>query len=275
MNTPATLSRYELLNELGKGAYGTVFKAKDQQDGSLVALKCIIPKDAKEPLSHTVLREVFNIQGLHHANIITLKEFLIEPTACYLVFPYFERDLAGFLQDQGPLSECATRHYLHQLLSGLSYMHANCVVHRDLKPQNLLLAGGCLKIADFGLSKKLSYPEDPLTPTVQTLWYRAPELLVGKAYTEKIDLWSVGCIFAEMVGGETVPRDSKELAQVREGSGFKFKTMFPALSDEGVDLMSKLLQINPSRRITAYQALNHTYFRPFNYISLPKDSILH
>ena len=189
MDTQSSLSRYEISEIIGQGSYGIVYKAKDLLDYSHVALKKITMKDSKEGISPTVLREVGILRRMEHPNIVPVKDFFIENDNYYISFEYLSEDLHKFLERiQTPLSERIIKYYIHQLLLGLSYCHNNCIVHRDLKPHNLLISQEKLKIGDFGLSRFSLSPDFPITPTVQTLWYRAPELLLGTNYSEKIDI---------------------------------------------------------------------------------------
>lgn len=295
MDTQSSLSRYEVLAEIGKGSYGVVYRAKDLCDDTIVAIKKIVNKDPKEGVPASIIREIGILKQMHHSNIVLIKDFFIESNNYYLVFEYLHQDLHHYLESLHlPLSEQVIKYYIHQLLLGLTYCHSNCILHRDLKPQNLLMSGEQLKIADFGLSRFITFTEAPVTPVVQTLWYRAPELLLGTCYSEKIDVWSVGCIFGEMINGIPIFPGANQVDQLwsifkvlgtpdqktwPEFVGFKgfnsfpvwqsvnFKDLFPVLSENGIDFIKKVLEVNPAKRITAHQALNHVYFREYNYVN--------
>lgn len=290
-----SLSRYEFCGVIGKGTYGTVYKAKDLTNDTTVALKKITLKDYKDGISPSILREVSILKRMDHPNVVSVKDFFIDEDSYYIAFEYLNQDLRGYLDRLNtPLPETVMKHYIYQLLRGLSYCHKSCVLHRDLKPHNLLIFGDVLKIGDFGLSKFTSYPDIPITPTVQTLWYRAPEILLGAEYTEKIDVWSVGCIYGEMITGLPVFSGSNQIDQlwkifkvlgtpdsefwegISELKGYNifpqwrpvnFKEIFPVLSEDGIDFLSKVLVTNPARRMTSHEALNHPYFREFQYVS--------
>ena len=294
MDSQTGLSRYEISDIIGKGTYGIVYRAKDLTDNSLIALKKITLKESKDGISPAILREVGILKSMSHPNIVPVNDFFIENDDYYISFEYLSQDLRGFLDSlMFPLSEIAIKYYIHQLLSGLSYCHRNCIIHRDLKPHNLLVSHERLKIGDFGLSKFVGYPDVPLTPTVQTLWYRAPELLLGTNYSDKIDMWSVGCIFGELITGQPIFPGSNQIDQlwtifnvlgtpdnstwpgIGQFKGFcitpkwqpvSFKELFPILSEDGIDFISKVLVVDPNKRMTSHQALNHPYFREFNYV---------
>ena len=294
MDIQTSLSRYEVYEKLGKGTYGTVYRSKDLLSNSLVALKEIQFKDSKDGLSPSILREVSILKQMSHPNIVSVKDFFIEDDAYYLTFEYLNQDLHTFLEGLNqPLSEAVIKYYMHQLLLGLTYCHSNCIIHRDLKSHNLLMSNDRLKIADFGLSKFIGYPDSPVTPTVQTLWYRAPELLVGGRYNDKIDVWSVGCIFGELINGLPIFQGANQIDQlwkifrvlgtptqqtwpgIGTLKGYSsapiwqaviFKELFPILSEDGIDFIRKVLVLDPAKRLNSYQALHHEYFREYNYV---------
>mmetsp|Transcript_12080 Transcript_12080/g.21851 ORF Transcript_12080/g.21851 Transcript_12080/m.21851 type:complete len:233 (-) Transcript_12080:1514-2212(-) len=212
----------------------------------------------------------------------------------YLVFEYLDQDLKRYMDSlaaSGGLSLPQIKSYLYQLLSGIAYSHSHRVLHRDLKPQNLLVDGhGVLKLADFGLARAFGIPVRHYTHDVVTLWYRAPEILLGaKKYSTPVDVWSIGCIFAEMVIRQPLfPGDSEidQLYRIFRALGTPtqetwagvcelpdYKTTFPnwptnpvghtvrGLNESGLDLLSQMLVYEPSRRISAKAALQHEFFR--------------
>jgi mitogen-activated protein kinase 1/3 len=162
-------------------------------------------------LAKRTLREIRLLRHLQHPNIIALKRVLMPRHAAtfndmYLVFEMMETDLASIIRSQQPLTDSHVRHFIMQLLQACAYMHSNSVVHRDIKPRNVLVNGDCtLRLADFGLSRTHSKLQDTrtvaMTEYVTTRWYRAPEILVGWGiYGSAIDLWAVGCVLAELIG---------------------------------------------------------------------------
>lgn len=293
MEIETPLSRYQIQHEIGKGSYGIVYKARDLETSTTIALKKLQIRDSQGGFSNSILREVSLLRQLSHPNIVSIKDFFTHEESDYITFEYLSIDLRNFMNSISTrLPESAIKFYTHQILKGLSYCHNNLIVHRDLKPQNLLLNNEELKIADFGLAKNEGESLDPCTPLVQTLWYRAPEIIMGAKETEKIDLWSVGCIFAEMITGRPLCTGSNSVDQLWKifevfgtpdesdwpGIGQyieyqrapkypkrNFSEIFPGLSNDGINFISKLLSINPDQRLSAREAKNHVYLREFNY----------
>ncbi|NWQ84803.1 CDK4 kinase, partial [Columbina picui] len=200
--------QYEPVAELGGGAYGTVFKARDRRSGRFVALKSVRVRGTRDGLPPSALREVALLRRLQlcqHPNVVRLMDVCAtartgRETKVTLVFEHVEQDLKTFLENApaAGLPPDSIRELLRQFLRGVDFLHSHCIVHRDLKPQNVLVtAGGQLKLADFGLARVYS-GHMALTPGVVTLWYRAPEVLLQSTYATPVDMWSVGCIFAEM-----------------------------------------------------------------------------
>ena len=200
--TSAETERYQKLEKLGEGTYGVVYKAKDRNTGEVVALKKIRLEKEDDGVPSTAIREISLLKGLKHPNIVELKEVLYSEDKLFLVFEYLDYDLKKYMKAQSgvPLPLDQVKEFTYQILNGISYCHAHRVMHRDLKPQNLLIDNkGTVKLADFGLARAFGLPVKTYTHEVVTLWYRAPEILLGqKQYSTPVDLWSVGCIMTEM-----------------------------------------------------------------------------
>ncbi|CAH8559929.1 unnamed protein product [Heterobilharzia americana] len=194
------LESYAKLDLLGQGTYATVYKGKSLLTETLVALKEIrLEHDEGAPC--TAIREVSLLRNLRHANIVTLHDIIHTEKSLTLVFEYVERDLKQYLHDcHGIMHPDNVQLFLYQLLRGLAYCHDRRILHRDLKPQNLLInSRGDLKLADFGLARAKSIPIKTYSNEVVTLWYRPPDILLGSTeYSTHIDIWGVGCIFYEM-----------------------------------------------------------------------------
>jgi len=189
---------------LGEGAYGVVYQGIDNRSQETIALKKIKLDTQSEGVPSTTIREISVLREIDHPNVVQLKDVVMCPNKMYLIFEYLEMDLKKKIDSLGPgniFSAADVKSYMYQLLSGIAACHKCRIIHRDLKPQNILLGkNNELKIADFGLARAFGIPIRPYTKEVVTLWYRAPELLLGAAeYSTPVDIWSAGCIFAEMV----------------------------------------------------------------------------
>jgi cell division cycle 2-like protein len=295
------VNRYKKLNRISQGAYGVVYRAEDTETGEIVALKRLIvdPKNDRDGFPVPALRDIHALFTLRHENIISLKEVCLAPASdnVFMVMEICDEDLRSWIRSRKQQSVSADadleqmRCFLRQILSAVHHIHSHGMMHRDLKPPNILLKNGVLKIADFGLARPLPSEADAiLTTPVQTVWYRAPELLLGaKCYGPAIDLWSVGCIFAEMVLRKALFESEREIEQIDKifrivgtpneaswpgytklpaCSMFRFKEYPHRLQDvaglnqlpaAALDLLRKLLLCDPNQRITAEQALLHPW----------------
>ncbi|GBG25550.1 Cyclin-dependent kinase 1 [Hondaea fermentalgiana] len=277
----------------GEGTYGVVYKAKHRSSGELVALKKIRLEVEDEGVPSTALREISLLKELEHPNIVRLRdvEHQQSPARLYLVFEWLDQDLRKYMDNMdGPMSPDLVRSYMSQMLLGLEYCHASGIFHRDLKPQNLLIdQQGVLKVADFGLARAFSLPFRTYTHEVVTLWYRAPEILLGqRRYALPVDMWSVGTIFAEMVNRRPLWPGECEIDEIfrifrQLGTPTEetwpgvhslpdFNTEFPhwrpqplekavpGLDADGLDLLRQCLLYDTAKRISARAALRHPYF---------------
>jgi cyclin-dependent kinase 2 len=245
-----------------------------------------------EGVPSTAIREISLLRELRQVNIVKLLDVIHSTNKLYLVFEYLDQDLKHYMDSvRDPLKPELIKSYLNQLLRGVAYCHSRRVLHRDLKPQNLLIDKlGALKLADFGLARAFGIPLRPYTHEVITLWYRAPEILLGaKNYSTPVDVWSVGCIFAEMLTKRPLfPGDSEidELFRIFRTLGTPDEQVWPGVSrlpdykpnnfpqwpaqplvsiippidPVGLDLLQKMLTYEPAKRISAKEALDHPYF---------------
>ena len=202
-----SLSLYEKFERIGKGTFGVVYKARNKETKEIVALKKIMLEVENEGVPSTAIREISLLREIDHENIIFLKDLVIDKKNLYLVIEYLDQDLKDkldSLQDSF-LDPMAVKYLLYQILNGIAACHSSRILHRDMKPQNILIDNDFnLKITDFGLARTFSIPIRPYTHEVVTLWYRAPEILLGAVeYSTPIDIWSIGCIFSEIVTKKT------------------------------------------------------------------------
>lgn len=286
------LETYIKLDKLGEGTYATVFKGRSKLTDNLVALK-EIRLEHEEGAPCTAIREVSLLKDLKHANIVTLHDIVHTDKSLTLVFEYLDKDLKQYMDDCGNiLSMQNVKIFLFQILRGLAYCHRRKVLHRDLKPQNLLINDrGELKLADFGLARAKSVPTKTYSNEVVTLWYRPPDVLLGSSeYSTQIDMWGVGCIFYEMSAGRPLfPGSTVEdelhlifrllgtptedswpgISSIDEFKSYKFPKYkvqplinhAPRLDTDGIDLLMSFLKYESKKRISADEAMRQPYFR--------------
>ncbi|KAG2235889.1 kinase-like domain-containing protein [Thamnidium elegans] len=299
MADPNDLAGYQKISKIGEGTYGVVFKARQKETNKLVALKKI-RLNLQEGVPTTTIREVAILKEMNHENIVKLLDMIQRDATIYLVFEYSDVDLRRYMDKvkRPGLTAGHIKSFMHQLLRGLHYCHAHRILHRDLKPQNLLIdRHGRLTIADLGLSRAFGVPMRAYTHQVITLWYRAPEILLGcHHYSTAVDMWSVGCIMAELMTFSPIfPGDSQidELFRIFRVFGTPNEEMWPGVSklrdynpnfppwkprdlqslfkkkyasnyldlpDSAYDLLRSLLTYDPLTRISALRAEEHPYF---------------
>merc|ERR1711934_504896 len=291
--------RYEKLEKIGEGTYGVVYRAKDKESGDIVALKKVRMGNEDEGVPSTALREIALLKEIKHPNTVGLLDVESSESKLYLIFEFCDSDLKKYMNNiRGTLSAQLVKELMFQMVMGITYCHMHRLIHRDLKPQNILVdKKGVLKLADFGLARAFTIPIETLTHEVVTLWYRAPEILLGgKHYSVGVDMWSIGCIFAELVTKQPLfPGDSeidqlyrifrvcgtpteaiwpgvsklpdwkptfpqwapKDISAIDAGKGDKNDTVGARLDAHGVDLLTRILTYEPNQRISGKDALQH------------------
>lgn len=205
--------RFNVIEKIGEGTYGTVYKAKCHNDGKEVAIKKIRILYEEDGVPSTALREISLLAETNHPNVVRLHEVYSSRSNLFLIFECLDMDLRVYLKRYGPFMERPLRSGALQCFRGVEFCHGHRILHRDLKPQNVLIDVSSMRLvlADFGLARYFSVPLKTYTHEVVTLWYRAPEVLLGQQrYATSIDIWSMGCILAEMATGQALfPGDSE------------------------------------------------------------------
>ncbi|KAG5260627.1 hypothetical protein AALO_G00294620 [Alosa alosa] len=206
------MEKYENLGLVGEGSYGMVMKCRNRETGKIVAVKKFLESEDDKSVKKIALREIKMLKQLRHENLVSLLEVCKRRRRWYLVFEFVDRNLLDELEfHSSGLEKSRCRAYLYQILRALSYCHQHNIIHRDVKPENVLVSQqGVVKLCDFGFARTLALPGEAYTDYVATRWYRAPELLVGDPkYGKAVDIWAVGCLFMEMLSGEPLfPGDS-------------------------------------------------------------------
>ncbi|BES93348.1 S_TKc [Nesidiocoris tenuis] len=293
---------YTKLEKIGEGTYGVVMKAKCKRTGKLVAIKKIRMDGEDEGIPPTAIREISILKELVHPNIVHLQDVEMNENRLYLVFEFLTMDLKKYLdslENGKPSDPKIVQSYTYQICKAILFCHTRRVLHRDLKPQNLLIAGnGVIKLADFGLGRAYGVPIRAFTHEVVTLWYRAPEILLGTTrYSCPVDMWSIGCILAEMSTRRPLFQGDSEIDQLFQifqimstpnedlWPGVSklpdYQPIFPRwgrcelskrvgnLNEFGLALLGQMLAYNPAVRISAQDALNHQYFADIDLTAIP------
>ncbi|XP_027908775.1 mitogen-activated protein kinase 3 isoform X1 [Vigna unguiculata] len=288
---------------IGRGAYGIVCSLLNTETNELVAVKKIANAFDNHMDAKRTLREIKLLKHLDHENVIGLRDVIPPPLRrefndVYIAMELMDTDLHHIIRSNQSLSEEHCQYFLYQILRGLKYIHSANIIHRDLKPSNLLLNSNCdLKIIDFGLARP-TMESDFMTEYVVTRWYRAPELLLNSSdYTSAIDVWSVGCIFMELMNKKPLfpgkdhvhqmrlltellgtPTDA-DLGLVKNEDARRYirqlpqyprqplAQVFPHVHPAAIDLIDKMLTIDPTKRITVEEALAHPYLEKLHDVA--------
>jgi cyclin-dependent kinase 1 len=311
---------FQKIEKIGEGTYGVVYKGKNKKTGQFVAMKKIRLESEDEGeffvifqeirvfiwwflgIPSTAIREISLLKELKHPNIVTLEDVIMEENRLYLIFEFLSMDLKKYMDSLAPekmMEPELVKSYLYQITAAILFCHRRRVLHRDLKPQNLLINKvGIIKVADFGLGRSFGIPVRNYTHEIVTLWYRAPEVLLGSArYSCPVDVWSIGCIFAEMATRKPLFQGDSEIDQLFRmfrilktpteeiwpgvTSMPDYKSTFPCwttnnlvnqvknIDAAGMDLLQKTLIYDPALRITAKEMLEHKYFDGMDRPKIP------
>ncbi|KAI1728151.1 protein kinase domain-containing protein [Ditylenchus destructor] len=303
----ASLDDYIKIDKIGEGTYGVVYKGKEKKTGKLVAMKKIRLETEDEGVPATALREISMLRELQHSNIVSLENVIMDENRLYLIFEFVTMDLKRYLDnlDRDDLLDKTTiQSFLYQICQGICFCHQRRILHRDLKPQNLLVDANrnVIKIADFGLARAVGIPVRAYTHEIVTLWYRAPEILLGaQRYSTGVDIWSIGCIFAEMARKKPLFQGDSEIDQIFRIFRIlstpteeiwpnvshlpDYKSTFPKwtsnslhqkmgqfVDTDGMDLLVETLIYNPIERISAKDMLKHRFFNSLDKKTLPDSN---
>jgi len=287
---------YDIRDKIGEGTYGKVYRAVDRRTGQRVAIKKIVIVYEDDGVPATAIREIALLKNCNHPNVIRLRHVSATAHSLYLVFDCLDMDLRAYMKRYGVLRDDLLRNAAYQCFRGVGYCHDRCILHRDLKPQNVLVDVRNLRLvlADYGLARAFSLPLKVYTHEVVTLWYRAPEILLGETrYGPPMDIWSLGCILAEMPTCEALFPGDSEIDTIfkifrtlgtpgdDEWPGVTslrdFSSRFPkwqdtglnevrriaennGLREDGMDLLRQCLTYNVAGRPSARESLRHAFF---------------
>ncbi|XP_054269610.1 cyclin-dependent kinase-like 4 isoform X2 [Macrosteles quadrilineatus] len=293
------MEKYESIGVVGEGSYGIVMKCRHKESGTIVAIKKFIETEDDHNVRKMALREIRMLKKLHHDNLVNMIEVFRRKRRFYLVFEFMDHTVLDELEENPKgLGDRVTRQHMFQVIRGIDFCHKNNIVHRDVKPENILVSNqGVIKLCDFGFARLVSSGGETYTDYVATRWYRAPELLVGDTrYGRPVDIWAIGCLFAELMSGDPLfpgESDIDQLYQIMKLLG-KLCTrhqqliaknpllkemrksnieyadelnpsrclykLFPSWPSLTLEIVALCLRLDPSQRPTSSQLLQHSYF---------------
>ncbi|ELU01141.1 hypothetical protein CAPTEDRAFT_1740 [Capitella teleta] len=286
------MDKYDKLGRIGEGSYGVVFKCRNKETGALVAIKKFVESEDDPLIKKIAMREIRMLKQLKHPNLVNLIEVFKRKKRLHLVFEYVDHTVLNELdRHTRGVPEPLTKRIVWQTLQAVNFCHNHNCIHRDVKPENILInKNGDVKLCDFGFARLLTGPGDEYTDYVATRWYRAPELLVGDTqYGPPVDIWAIGCVFAELITGQALwpgRSDVDQLYLIRKTLGdllprhieifsknpfFKgltipepesfepLETKFPNITVEAMDFLKGCFSMDPNMRLTCKQLIEHTY----------------
>ncbi|XP_059552733.1 cyclin-dependent kinase-like 1 isoform X2 [Myotis daubentonii] len=287
------MEKYEKIGKIGEGSYGVVFKCRSRDTGQVVAIKRFLESEDDPVIKKIALREIRMLKQLKHPNLVNLIEVFRRKRRLHLVFEYCDRTVLHELDRyQRGVPEHLVKSITWQTLQAVNFCHKHNCIHRDVKPENILITKhSVIKLCDFGFARLLTGPSDYYTDYVATRWYRSPELLVGDMqYGPPVDVWAIGCVFAELLSGvplwpgksdvdqlylirktlgDLIPRHQQVFSTNQYFSGVKIpdpedteplELKFPNISYPALGLLKGCLHMDPAERLTCEQLLQHPYF---------------
>ncbi|XP_008550928.1 cyclin-dependent kinase-like 4 [Microplitis demolitor] len=296
------MDKYENIEVVGEGSYGIVIKCRHRETGQIVAIKKFLETEEDIHVRKMAFREIRMLKKLRHDNLVNMIEVFRRRKRFYLVFEYLDHTVLDELEaSTNGLGPQVSKRYIFQVLRGLNFCHGNHIMHRDVKPENVLVSpNGVIKLCDFGFARIISAPNETCTDYVATRWYRAPELLIGDLkYGKAVDVWAVGCLYAEMVTGDPLfpgnsdvdqlyritkvlgglcskhqlilnkngapPKPYRKINLSEESDTRSLKNIFPTWSSVSIDFLSQSLRMDPEIRPSCAQLLQHTLFTQDNF----------
>ena len=299
------MNKYKILEIVGEGAYGIVYKCENIHTGTIVAIKKF--KEVEEELQHAMIRELNCVEKIKHENIVSYIESFEINNILFIVFEYVEKTLLEVLKSsENGLHPSLIKKYVYQMCKAVNYLHQQNIIHRDVKPENLLINPNneVLKLCDFGFARDIPSSTEKITDYVATRWYRAPELLItGGYYGIEVDYWAIGCIMGELVDGQPLFPGDNELDQINKIQSilgkvpddqieafnnnpiYRNKMLDPVdeeitleniygdkLDNVAIDFMKGLLELDPNKRLSGDKVFNHPYLRNFQMNSNSKST---
>lgn len=289
------MDKYEKIAKIGEGSYGVVFKCINRDNRTVVAIKKFVESEDDQIIRKIAMREIRMLKQLKHHNLVNLLEVFRRKRKLHLVFEYCDHTVLNELEEHpNGVGDNQIKRIIYQVLSAVEFCHKHNCIHRDVKPENILVTkNGIVKLCDFGFARLLTGPTDEYTDYVATRWYRAPELLVGDTqYGPAVDVWAVGCVFAELLSGQALwpgKSDVDQLYLIKKTLGdliqrhvdvFRSNAFFRGITipecsrmeplevrfqttKQSLAFMKSCLVMEPSSRLTCTKLKEHEYFNGF------------